>query len=268
MNRLAAAGAALLGGQLKASRPLSGGELSEILLITLQDGRQAVAKNGPSPPMEADMLRAMAAAGAPVPRVLAADRHVLVIEWRPDDGDLHASWKSLGEALARLHAASGTRYGWGGDYAFGRLRIDNAWHDDWPGFWAERRLLPHLPHLPAALAQRIEGLAADLPNRLPARPPAALLHGDLWSGNVLACEGRISALIDPACYYGHGEVDLAMLQLFASPGPGFFEAYGPLEPGHAQRLPIYSLWPALVHLRLFGPGYRGTVERFLVACGA
>ncbi len=63
----------------------------------------------------------------------------------------------------------------------------------------------------------MEALAADLPNRLPAHPPAALLHGDLWGGNVLAAGNRVSALIDPACYYGHAEVDIAMLEMFELP---------------------------------------------------
>src|SRR5690606_6786281 len=103
---------------------------------------------------------------------------------------------------------------------------------------------------------------------LPRRPAPALLHGDLWSGNVLAEGGCVTGLIDPACYYGHCEVDLAMLRLFGRPRSVFFEAYGPLEPGHAERLAIYQLWPALVHLRLFGASYRPLVERLLDEAGA
>jgi len=98
---------------------------------------------------------------------------------------------------------------------------------------------------------------------MPGAPSASLLHGDLWSGNVLAARGGIAGLIDPACHYGHAEVDLAMLALFGRPGPEFFAAYGPLEPGFAERQPIYQLWPALVHYRLFGDGYLPLVERLL-----
>ena len=72
-------------------------------------------------------------------------------------------------------------------------------------------------------------------------------------------------LIDPACYHGHAEVDLAMLSLFGTPGPMFRETYGPSEPGLEARRPVYQLWPALVHLRLFGSGYQGLVERLLDA---
>lgn len=76
-------------------------------------------------------------------------------------------------------------------------------------------------------------------------------------------EGRLAALIDPACYYGHEEVDLAMLTLFDAPPPEFWEAYWALEPGWERRRDVYQLFPALVHLRLFGATYAGMVDRLL-----
>lgn len=244
---------------------MAGGDLSRCVRLRLEDGREAVAKTGPAPCEEARMLAALAAAGAPAPAVLAADERLLVLECLPDTGaDAEAD---LGRVVARLHATEGGRYGWHADYAFGAVAIENGWSDDWPAFWGERRLLCHAGHLPAPLFRRITRLADDLRNRLPERPPPALLHGDLWSGNVLTADGRVSGLIDPACYHGHAEVDLAMLGLFGRPGPAFREAYGPPEPGAAERAPIYKLWPALVHWRLFGAGYRGMVEGFLDAAG-
>ena len=148
-----------------------------------------------------------------------------------------------------------------------RMRVDNSWSDAWPDFWGQRRLLNQAPYLPAGLGHRIEALVRDLPEHLPRHPVPSLLHGDLWGGNVLVAGSRISGLIDPACYYGHAEVDFAMLGLFDRPGPALFAAYGGPEPGYDARLPIYQLWPALVHLRLFGAGYRKLVERLLTAVG-
>jgi fructosamine-3-kinase len=182
MNKLAEIGAALIGGAIHHVEAIHGGDLSEILRIALADGRDAIVKNGPAPKTEAAMLRAIAASGAPAPAVLAVSDEALVIELLPTGGSLSKAWASLGLVLARLHAKSGARYGWPTDYAFGPVAIANGWTEDWPRFWAERRLLVHLAHLPSALARRVEALAADLPNRLPARPTPALLHGDLWGG--------------------------------------------------------------------------------------
>lgn len=214
------------------------------------------------------MLEAIAASGAPAPAVLAVTNRLLVLESLPDSGRVTDAWAGLGSALATLHGVTGPRYGWGDDYAFDKVRIINNESNDWPAFWAQYRLLVHLSEISSPTARRIEKLAADLVNRLPARPRAALLHGDLWGGNVLVADGRVSGLIDPACYFGHVEVDVAMITLFDHPSAEFYATYGDLEGGHVERLAIYQLWPALVHWRLFGCGYAPLVERLLTAVGA
>lgn len=259
--------AGLLGGSLHRAEAMHGGDLSQVVRITLTDGRVAVVKGGPAPRSEAAMLTCLRDAGMPAPAVLAVSESVLVLEALEAQGGISDAWSDLGAVLSRLHANEGAHYGWASDYAFGPVTIENAVCNDWPAFWADRRLRVHLPHIPAALARRVDALARDLPNRLPLRPPPALLHGDLWGGNVLVAAGKVVGLIDPACYYGHAEVDLAMLGLFDHPSHAFFEAYAPLAPGCAARSAIYRLWPALVHLRLFGAGYRSLVEGFLASAG-
>ena len=267
MNDFVEAGAKLLGGAVRRVHTLRGGDLSRLALLTLADGREAIVKEGASPQTEAEMLHAIAETGAPAPKVLAVNDEALVLEVLPTGGSLHGAWASLGSALATLHARRGDRYGWETDYAFGPVVVHNGWSEDWVKFWAEQRLLVNVAHIPAALGRRLEKLAADLSNRLPQRPSPSLLHGDLWSGNVLVDDNHVSGLIDPACYFGHGEVDIAMLMLFDRPLGAFYAAYGALEPGHDERLVIYRLWPALVHLRLFGSGYQSLVERLLSAAG-
>jgi fructosamine-3-kinase len=116
--------------------------------------------------------------------------------------------------------------------------------------------------------ERIARLAELMPELLPADPSAALLHGDLWSGNILVKNGRLAAFIDPACYYGDAEVDLAMLALFDTPPDAFWDAYGNLEEGWETRRTVYQLFPALVHFRLFGPTYAGMVDRLLARLDA
>lgn len=268
---LAGQAARLLGAGLARAVPIAGGDLSEVVAVELDDGRAAVVKGAASPAIEAAMLGAIRATGAPAPIVLAYDDTVLVLERLASDGRIEHAWRHLGAVLALLHSVDpcgdgpALRYGWDADYAFGPVAIDNGRTDTWPGFWAEKRLVTHLTHLPRELGLRIERLAADLDNRLPASPDPALLHGDLWGGNILVHDGRVTGLIDPACYYGDREVDFAMLGLFNRPDRDLFEAYGSLDSGHEARVPIYQLWPALVHLRLFGTAYRPMVERLLSA---
>jgi len=139
---------------------------------------------------------------------------------------------------------------WLGD----RLRLRRGGDPQWmagrlPGFWAERRLLPEAGRLPGRIASRLGTLATHLADLLPQRPPASLLHGDLWGGNVLVDGDRVSGLIDPACYYGHGEVDLAMLSLFGNPSGAFWTAYGGPESGWERRRGVV---PARLHRRALG----------------
>lgn len=257
----------LTGETVTTVLPLHGGDLSDVYRLTLRSGRQVVAKTGGLVAAEARMLRAIRSAGAPAPSVLGQRNNVLVLEALKETSSTDAGWHALGAGLRQLHDVTGTRFGWPEDYAFGTVRIENAETDNWPVFWAERRLLTSVSAVPPGLARRLEHLATRLPELLPRRPPAALLHGDLWTGNALFGPDGTAHLIDPACYFGHAEVDLAMLQLFGTPGPGFFDEYVAPEPGAGDRRAIYQLWPALVHLRLFGSGYLGMVDSRLSAVG-
>ncbi|MDE1149850.1 MAG: fructosamine kinase family protein [Azospirillaceae bacterium] len=259
--------AILLGQEVVFLRRLAGGDLSLVYELALVDGTPAIAKKGGTARQEAAMLRAIAAKGVPAPRVLAVDDGWLVMERVASDGGPATAWDDLAAVLERLHAATQAPYGWPHDHRFGAVAMPSPQADDWPAFWAAHRLRCHAPHVGAVLGARIERLADQLADHLPARPAAALLHGDLWGGNVLVSGRRVSALIDPACYHGHREVDVAMLTLFDHPPAAFFDALS-LEPGWRDRLPVYRLWPLLVHLRLFGQGYAAAVDADLRRLGA
>jgi fructosamine-3-kinase len=248
---------------------LAGGNLSELLLVPRDDGAPLVAKSGPSLATEAAMLRALAAAGVAAPAVEAEHEGVLLLAHVGNDGlfSPHA-WREIGAELRRLHGRTAEAYGWPVDYALGTVALDNRESRDWPCFWGEQRLVAAASLLDRPWRERVDRLAMRLPELLPGAPPASLLHGDLWSGNILVRDGRLAALIDPACYHGHAEVDLAMLRLFDTPPDEFYEAYGALEEEAEERLPLYQLFPALVHLRLFGATYAPMVDRLLAAVGA
>jgi fructosamine-3-kinase len=250
-------------------RRLAGGDLSEVLLVPRENGPPLVAKSGPSLATEAAMLRALAGAGVPTAAVEAEHDNVLLIAHVENDGlfSPHA-WTDIGAGLRRLHDRVGGSYGWPVDYALGTVALDNRESSDWPRFWGEQRLIAAASLLDRPWRERIDRLAARLHDLLPADPPASLLHGDLWTGNILVGGGRLAALIDPACYHGHAEVDLAMLRLFDTPPEEFEESYGPLDEGAGERLALYQLFPALVHMRLFGATNAPMVDRLLGAAGA
>jgi fructosamine-3-kinase len=248
---------------------LAGGDLSEALLVRRADGRLSVAKGDLAAGAEAAMLRAIAAVGVPAPRVEGEHDGVLLLEHVANDRVFSpAAWTDIGSALRRLHGHEGEQYGWSGDYQIGTVGIDNRERRDWPGFWGEQRLAATASVLDRPWRERVGRLARRAGDMLPAAPPPSLLHGDLWSGNILVCEGRLAALIDPACYHGDAEVDLAMLTLFDAPGESFWAAYGPLAPDWEERRAFYQLFPALLHLRLFGDSYAGMVDRLLSRLGA
>lgn len=256
----------LLGRKVVAVSELSGGDLSKVFRLHLADGATAIAKQAPMVAVEARMLTALREARVPVPAVMAQDGDLLVMEDIAAAGRAARSWGELAEMLDILHSALGPHYGWPEDYAFADVEISNRSGTDWVSFWADQRLRCHLPFVDFSLGRRIEALCDRLGELLPARPAPALLHGDLWSGNILFDNRRIAALIDPACYFGDREVDLAMLGLFDRPPAAFFEACGP-APGWEQRQPIYQLWPLLIHLRLFGGAYAQQAGACLGALG-
>jgi fructosamine-3-kinase len=261
---LASEASRLLGEEVVATARLHGGDLSEVVRLRMASGRAFVAKTGRYPEREADMLRAMIAAGANAPAPVKSSSSILILEdLGPSVPGSERSWQQLGETLRTLHASTGDSYGWKDDYAFGSVQIRNRRCANWAEFWLERRLLADADQLPDDIAVRLVELRSCIPDLIPASPPASLLHGDLWSSNVHFTADAMASLIDPACYYGHSEVDLAMLTLFGSPPESFWVAYGPLESGWRLRRIIYQLWPALVHLRLFGDGYRSLVESLL-----
>ncbi|MEA3032895.1 MAG: hypothetical protein QOH86_911 [Sphingomonadales bacterium] len=268
MSAFAGRVAALTGVAEERLERVGGESVSEVLIVPRGE-HASVAKKSPSVAAEAAMLRALALAGCPVPAVEAEYENVLLLAYVENDGVFSTkAWADLGQRLGGLHGHVSTAFGWPVDYAIGTVAFDNRETSDWPRFWGEQRLIAAAAVLDRPWRERVDRLARRLPDLLPASPPAALLHGDLWTGNILVRDGSVVGFIDPACYHGDAEVDLAMLELFCSPPEVFHEAYGSPAPGWRQRLPLYQLFPALVHVRLWGPSYHAMADRLLTAFGA
>jgi fructosamine-3-kinase len=268
---LADAVASALGQPVERVTPVDGGCTSETGRVDLVGGDTVFAKAADGLPggmldVEADGLRWLGEVpGVRVPTVLAVTPGALVLGWIPPGPRGPGTDEDLGGQVARLHAAGAPSFGWWRDGFIGREPQRNMpGAADWPTFWVEHRIAPLTVRAVAAGAmdRRARALVDRLRSRLPdlAGPdePPARVHGDLWSGNVhVDAQGR-PWLVDPAPYGGHREVDLAMLHLFGTPGPGVVAAYDelfPLAPGWRDRLPLWQLEPLLVHAVMFGGSY-------------
>lgn len=190
----------------------------------------------------------------------------IMMEWLEAGAPGEDFDERLARGLSELHERVAAGWGWERPGYIGSLPQANEGMASWPEFWRSRRLVPQLSlardrgRLPGRQAER-DRLLADIPDLLEAGEVdgPSLLHGDLWSGNILATQEGNPAIVDPAVYRGHREVDLAMAELFGGPGSRFFheyEAHRPLQPGYREwRRGIYQLYYLLVHVNLFGDGY-------------
>lgn len=279
---------AALGAHIVKSRPLSGGDIADVSLLTLDDGRQVVAKrprmDQPDTTATEKMMlnHLMTASALPVPEVLFQSKGILVISYLPHAGatDAAAAARDIASHVAKLHDVQpkkGASYGFEKDTFIGPLPQQNKASENWCDFFVEHRLLAmassatRTGKMSKDLMIRIEAFAAKIEEFLPKQPPSSLLHGDLWAGNILIDGERAAGFIDPAISYGHAEMDLAFIDLMGGLAPTFYDAYNefrPLETGYkTTRKPIYQLWPLLVHVRLFGGGYVGQVDKILSRLG-
>lgn len=214
--------------------------------------------------LEANGLEALREAGAPVPDVVdvSADRLVLAeVEGPPD-------WEMLGRALARCHRVTADAYGYSADNVIGPLPQVNTWTAAWAEFYTGHRLRPHLEALTPRLRDRLEAAIEDgrLENLLEHGQQPSLIHGDLWSGNIVA--GRW--LIDPAVCFADRELDRAFADLFGGLPGSMWDAYQgewPLDRGWEKRQPALQLYHLLIHVRLFGGGYTSMVHQRLDRLG-
>lgn len=198
------------------------------------------------------------------PEVVHVSTDWLVLAWVDSAPPTVAAARALGRSLAQLHQAHAGSFGQGPQPArIGSLPMPSGDFATWPQMYAALRLEPLLGPGLANCHAVVESLLDD-PDWAGPPEPASLLHGDLWSGNVLWTDDA-PLLIDPASHVGHRETDLAMLALFGTPHladmiAAYQELY-PLAPGWQDRVGLHQLWPLLVHHRLFAGGYGQRAEQ-------
>lgn len=262
---------------------LSGGCVAEVYKVHLSDATVLVAKVDHSRParlvQEGAMLAYLARhSRLPVPAVVYCSKAVLLMEFL--EGESHfpvAAQQHAAELLADLHGISASHFGFECDTLIGGLHQPNPQAVSWLEFFRDQRLLymageaVRAGRMPHTMLERLEKFAEKLDKWLQEPEQPSLIHGDVWSTNVLAQGGRITGFIDPAIYFAHPEIELAFTTLFGTFGAAFFQRYNEIRPIPAgfmeERRDIYNLYPLLVHVRLFGGSYLQAIDKTLSRLG-
>jgi len=273
---------AYLGERMLSVRSLGGGCIGDVYRAELEDGTPLVAKvdrEGESHlEREAYMLRYLREkSDLPVPEVYHGSETLLLMEFVEGssrfakEAEHHAA-----ELLAALHDIASSTYGHERDTLIGSLNQPNPQTESWTEFFRDHRLLymAKIAHeagrLPPEDLFRVERLSEKLDEFIQGPNRPALIHGDIWSANVLARGDRITAFLDPAIYYADPEIELAFVSLFDSFGDAFLKRYAEIRgidtAFFETRRDLYNLYPLLVHTYYFGDGYldsvRNTLRRF------
>lgn len=264
---------------LKMSQ-LHGGDINRVFDIHTPGKRYVLKLNdkGSFPHMfdkEANGLNKLAKCGVSTPLVVDVFDHredqFLLLAYIEPERPSALFWQKFGHTLGTLHKCSYDYFGLEEDNYIGSLRQVNGYTDTWEEFFINHRIQPlvKMAYDKQLIDERhiryFDAFSTAFDNLIPKERPA-LLHGDLWSGNLLCGVNQTPVFIDPAIYYGHREMDIAMTKMFGGFDKTFLDFYNdilPLEKGWEQRLSIHNIYPNLVHLVLFGKSYLGGIERII-----
>jgi protein-ribulosamine 3-kinase len=210
-----------------------------------------------------------------VPKVIALGKSdktsFIILELIKSGKRVNAFWQDFGQRLAALHRHSRSSFGLDHNNYIGSLPQCNQQHSSWTDFFIHERLekqieMAHdIGAINNSTIQQFNNLYKRLEDLIP-KEASSLLHGDLWNGNYMVANDGCACLIDPAVYYGHREMDLAMTRLFGGLEEEFYEAYNdtfPIQPGFESRIDIHNLYPLMVHVNLFGGPYLEQVKSIL-----
>lgn len=250
----------------------------------LAEGRDAVAQ------AEAEVagLALVATAGVLVPALVGGglvrvrEDEVVIVQHalaeRVPAERTPADWRAIGTTLATLHATTGASFGADIPGYFGPLRQDNrpVPGNAWAEFYAERRVLPWLRtardagSVDARDTARVERLVARLPQLVGPDVTPALLHGDAQHHNYVSTdEGAV--VIDASPYFGHPEVDLALVDYFTPVSDALWQGYQDVRPIDASFADRRELWRIHAYLAVltvdatseFGRPFRARLDAAL-----
>ena len=268
-------------GCIIENKPLSGGCISHASRLTLDSGKTLFLKINQQAPVnmfeeESRGLAALSERQAiKTPAVICADQKFILLEdlgcCEPND----SYWADLGEGLANLHNKTVRQFGFLTDNYCGSTLQKNTLTDSGFKFFSNYRIINLCSKafdsnlLEKQDLKQLEYIAANLSRWIPEQEPA-LIHGDLWRGNLHCDSNGNPVLVDPAVYWGWPEAELSMTKLFGGFEREFYESYEScsiISNDWYSRAPLYNLYHLLNHLILFGGNYlmqiRASIKKFV-----
>ena len=226
---------------------------------------------------EANMLKDINKYDIAVPKVYGVSDTYLLLEFIEESKQAKCTQEiEAAKLLSKLHSVTNDSrmYGYYYDTTIGPFEQKNEQTQyNWTLFLGQMRIMPMAKicydkgQISKEILERLEGLCRDLYKRIDmSLITPSLLHGDLWSGNILFNMNG-ATVIDPALYFGDKEMELAFILLFDTFGETFFGAYEEVHPlsddFHEVKVPLYQIYPLLVHVALYGGSYLTQLEQVL-----
>ncbi|OEY71774.1 fructosamine kinase family protein [Salegentibacter salarius] len=256
---------------------LTGGDINDVFLITSEEKKQVVKINNTEkfPGMFEAEKAGLEALQKPkvidVPNILGIGKientSYLLLEYKESTAKSSTFWEDFGKQMAALHRTTSEAFGFHQDNYIGSLPQQNNASVSAAEFYISKRLDPQLKMAKdkgydlGVTRSFFSNISAIIPDEKP-----ALIHGDLWGGNYLVNGNGDPCLIDPATAFAPREMDLSMMQLFGGFDKELFKTYEkefPLDSGFEERIPLWQLYYLLVHLNLFGAGYKAQVTSII-----
>jgi len=227
--------------------------------------------------IEASMLKDINKYDIPVPEVYDVSRTHLLMDYIETFKQIQTVEETAAaKVITDLHTVTNENrmYGYYYDTTLGPFTQRNEQTQyNWTLFLGRMRIMPMMREcydrakISWQMVERVEGLCRDMYKRIDiSLITPSLLHGDLWAGNILFNING-ATLIDPALYFGDREMELAFILLFDTFGETFFSAYEEVHPlsddFYDVKVPLYQIYPLLVHVALYGGSYVDQLEQVL-----
>ncbi len=238
---------------------LGGGTYNRAIRLVLADGRRLVLKIAPSGPgltYEHDLLATEAKyyrlASGPLPSVVGAGPGFLLMTevpgspWNRTPGTGPHLRTELGAIVARLHETTGDGFGY----------LQDPLHPTW--FSAFTAMVDAILADAVRYGVRLPRPAAEIAHLVRRHEPLlaevttpVLVHFDLWNGNILVQDGRVSGIIDAErAFWGDPVAEFVSLTLFHEPDAPLLAGYGAgaFDTTARRRLTLYRVYLGLIML--------------------